>query len=378
MVKVQVAVVGAGVTGLMLSQKLSQHGFKVLLIERGDQLSGGPSTRNEGWLHRGTYHAVSIQDPEKARCVAQRCIHGYNQIKHYAPAACDEIHQPVFAFTFRDRQISDIKERWASAGVKYEQVEFTELKRNIPELVLEDAAGVFRVRDISINTRVLYRKLLNECERLGVIVRYGTTISFKDSEHAVLRRGDRVEELNADIFCYASGYTTRELFRKEFGVEIPMRFFKSHLLNLPRLASCGLFCLDPHEAAVMNHGQVSIVGLNEDAQLCEDPSFEPDPDRVANIEEAARKLFHIPSNIAKKSTACVKVDVSHNADARRSLDVVSFQPLIDNERHLCILPGKMTEAPFITDQITRVICDQIDDSRIALRPCDAWDQGTQM
>lgn len=373
---VDVTVIGAGVTGLMLSRKLSQLGLTVLLTESSDQLSGGPSTRNEGWLHRGTYHAVSIEDPDKANRVAQRCIHGYDQIKHYAPEACEDIHQPVFAFTLRTSRLSDIKARWAKAGVKYQEVSFAELKKNVPELILQDVAGAFRVRDISINTRVLYRKLLNECERLGVVVRRGTAISFKDSEHALLRSNGRVEELRAQVFCYASGYATRDLFSSQFGINIPMRFFKSHLLNLHRLSECGLFSLDPHEAAVMHHQQTSIVGLNEDAQLCEAPSFDPEPLSIARLENAIQQLFRLPPDLDRQPVACVKVDITPSSDAKRSLDVVSFKPLPGDHRHLCVLPGKMTEAPFITDQVARQVSELIDDSRIALRPCDAWQDET--
>jgi L-2-hydroxyglutarate oxidase LhgO len=58
--KFDVVVVGAGAAGLMTAQKLSQLGMSVALIEQKPTVASGPSTRNEGWLHRGTYHAASI------------------------------------------------------------------------------------------------------------------------------------------------------------------------------------------------------------------------------------------------------------------------------------------------------------------------------
>lgn len=74
-ISVDVAIVGAGVAGLMLTKKLSDLGFKVALIEKSSCVADGPSTRNEGWLHRGTYHAASIQDRSSAVQVARRCIY---------------------------------------------------------------------------------------------------------------------------------------------------------------------------------------------------------------------------------------------------------------------------------------------------------------
>jgi hypothetical protein len=129
----------------MLAKKLFQLGLTVALIDKEKEFSKGPSTRNEGWLHRGTYHAVSIKDPDHAKRVASRCIHGHEQIKAYAPEACEEIHQPAFAFTLCAFDVAEIKSRWGSAGVKFQEVSFTELKRHVPELVLPNVVAAFRV-----------------------------------------------------------------------------------------------------------------------------------------------------------------------------------------------------------------------------------------
>jgi L-2-hydroxyglutarate oxidase LhgO len=69
----------------MLAKKLGYLGFSIVLVEQEEQFAGGASTRNEGWLHRGTYHANSIKDKNTAIQVARRCIYGYEQISKYAP-----------------------------------------------------------------------------------------------------------------------------------------------------------------------------------------------------------------------------------------------------------------------------------------------------
>src|SRR4051812_46023684 len=82
-----VAIIGGGVAGLLLATKLGDLQLSVVLAEKTDVLAGGPSTRNEGWLHPGTYHAASIQDADAAVRVARRCRYGYEQIRRYAPEA---------------------------------------------------------------------------------------------------------------------------------------------------------------------------------------------------------------------------------------------------------------------------------------------------
>src|SRR5689334_3121047 len=88
--RTEVVVVGAGVAGLMLFKKLATLGVSTLLVEKLPLAANGPSTRNEGWLHRGTYHATSIRDRGQAIQVAQRCIYGFEQIRAYAPECLEE------------------------------------------------------------------------------------------------------------------------------------------------------------------------------------------------------------------------------------------------------------------------------------------------
>jgi L-2-hydroxyglutarate oxidase LhgO len=61
-IETDVVIGGRGVTGLFLSQMLSDKGVRVALVEKSAKLATGPSTSNEGWLHSGAYHAAAILD----------------------------------------------------------------------------------------------------------------------------------------------------------------------------------------------------------------------------------------------------------------------------------------------------------------------------
>jgi glycine/D-amino acid oxidase-like deaminating enzyme len=67
-----IVVVGAGITGLLAARGFARLGISVTVIEQDNNLSSGATTRNEGWLHHGTYHAVSISDRTVAMSVAKR------------------------------------------------------------------------------------------------------------------------------------------------------------------------------------------------------------------------------------------------------------------------------------------------------------------
>ena len=59
--------------------------------------------------------------------------------------------------------------------------------------------------------------------------------------------------------------------------------------------------------------------------------------------------------------------MSSDVGAARSLDIAIHELA---PGHICLLPGKMTEAPFLTDILTQHLHERLDDPRIALRPCD--------
>ena len=69
--KVDVVVIGAGVVGLAIAQKFSQHHQQVLIIDKNEQVGQETSSRNSEVIHAGIYYP---QDSLKA----QLCVRGKN------------------------------------------------------------------------------------------------------------------------------------------------------------------------------------------------------------------------------------------------------------------------------------------------------------
>ncbi len=369
-----VTVAGAGVAGLMLTKKLSDLGIRTALIENEPKLAGGPSTRNEGWLHRGTYHATSISDRENAIQVARRCIYGHEQIKGFAPEAVEDMDLASFALVRNPENVDEIISRWEEAGVLHRRVLLKDLAELEPNVRTDDATEVFQVNDVGINTRLLYRKLLTASENAGATILPGTELLFHSPDEAYIKKDGETQTLNSRLFIYTAGYGVRNLFIKNFGVAVPLRYWKSHLMILPRLSKSSVFYLDPHEAAMMNHGSHSIVGLNEDAFVCEEPDYEPVEMGVSNIYRATKRLFRDVDIEKGTAIACIKTDLVEKSAAARSLNVSISEPV---PNHICVLPGKMTEAPYVTDVVTRMIYNRMNDDMIAPRPMDIIGQGRE-
>lgn len=367
-IQTSVTIIGAGVTGLMLAKKLSALGIDVILIEAGDKLANGASTRNEGWLHKGTYHATSIADRPTAIRVARRCIYGHEWVKHYCPEAIEDALTPSYALIRDASRAEEMVSRWDEAGVSYKQISIDGLIRIAPNVIPDPIYAVFEVKDTAMNPRLLYKRMLFECMANGTQIYPCSQITFKNEHTAYIHtRDDQSIQLHSDFYIYTAGYGIRDIFNTQFGIDIPMRYWKSHMLIVDRLAKVGVFYLDPHEAAMMNHDGYSVIGVNEDVIPCTELSFTPTPDKIAETLSALNRLFQFNPNTKYTPLACTKVDMAEKSDLARSLDISITKPF---DNHWCVLPGKMTEAPHVADIVTRHLYGCIGDDHIALRPMD--------
>ncbi len=362
------AILGAGITGLMLSKKLSAVGLRVALIEKNKTVAAGPSTKNEGWLHRGTYHAQSIADRDSGIQVAKRCIYGHEQIRGYAPEAVEDLSSKSYAVTYSTDRAQEITSRWDEAGVAYTQVPSPYLEREVPELNMSHIAHAFLVQDKGIDTRLLYAKLLHEAVLNGTDIFTSAELVFTDQEQISLAQGNQTSDFWASMFIHCSGYGLKSFFAGNFGLDLALRFWKSHLLVVPRLSKDDVFCLDSGETGMMNHGKTSVVGANEDAIQVPQPDFIPIPEKNDNVKKGLKKLYKWEDAGKQLAVACVKVDMPQMSAAARSLNINYGEPL---DKHMYVLPGKMTESPYVTDVVTRMIFDRLNGHKdVASRPCD--------
>ncbi len=365
-----IIIIGGGVAGLMAAYKLSKIGLSVAVVEHHQFLASGPSTRNEGWLHRGTYHAASIASRETAVEVAKRCIYGHEQLKSFCPEAIEDMDKSPIAMLKDGDRAEEVKSRWKEAKVSFREISRREAKVSCPEADLSRPAALFEVNDVSINTRLLYRKLVSEAKRSGCEFFLDRKITKIDGTCLELctSTGQR-ERIVGRKVVYAAGGGAADLMKKHHGINVPIRYWKSHLVVTKRLASMGVFYLDPQEAAMMHHGQVSVVGFNEDALLSEYPDYGVIKERARNLREGIKRIF--PNWRANEAldVACVKVDLADQQEDARSLNIAIREPIPD---HILALPGKLTEAPYLTDILVARIHEGIDDGIVSHRPCDTF------
>jgi glycine/D-amino acid oxidase-like deaminating enzyme len=365
-----VTIIGGGTTGLMLTKKLSELGMDVALIEKSPTFANGPSTRNEGWLHRGTYHANSTQDRKRAIQIAKRCIYGHEEIRRFAPEAVEDAELKSYAVIFKPERVNEATSRWDEAGVFYKPVAPSEYEKAVPESKIPTTAQAFEVGDVGIDTRMLYQKLLATGVRAGAKVFQDATATFKDPNIAIVTQPGQSDVLiESGLVLHTTGHAMKQYFADNFRVELPMRYWKSHLLLMDRLSRSSVFAIDAGEAGMMNHGEYSIVGANEDAFTVDSPTYDTIDLGVENARNAVRRLYPLDRSVRDFPIACIKVDMPNQIDEARSLNISVSEPV---KGHLAVLPGKMTESPYVTDAVTKIVYNRLSPTNITQRPIDTW------
>lgn len=349
---VDVVVCGGGATGLFLAKVLCEYGLPIALIERDPKIAPAASIRNEGWLHSGAFHAAAIENRDEAISVARRTRFGCDVIQRFAPEAIEDVDSRSYALIPNDR-VSDVLGRWNDAGVSYGSVERTQVLGPLNRSLLKSRT-LFEVKDVSINTRMLYAKLAHYASRLGAkILLEHEIVEFADNNTAVVKQtgGQATERttIRAKLFLYAIGAQSKDFFRRNFNCDLPIGLSVSHLLDIaPKVCEQGFFMIEKDKATLMHHLCGSIVGLAKEQTIIDSPIASVIPEKAQIIKESAAEL--IPEILKGRQwncRACVKV--FRQKENRHAGLLPSFDEPAKN--HVWVLPGKMTEAPFVAAEV---------------------------
>lgn len=355
--RTDITVVGGGVAGLWSAKELIDQGFTVDLIERADCLATGATTRNEGWLHAGTYHSVAVYDEIDAENVTERTIYGHDAIVNFAPESVE--HGPTFAFIAEDELAHSALQRWDKFGILYRERPVRQFEAEGFDVGKIRAA--FEVKDKSVNSRVICDKLARYITDNGGRIFTGADFRPTGDSTADLEIDGKVHKIVSGLFVVAAGTGTKKVFEDLTGNMFPMRYFKSHLLVTPRLTEDNYFYIDPLEAGIMSHGGASIVGINREAVELPTPDYEVIPATERAVYDSMVRMLPRSARYALGSSevmgvACVKADVSdgfkqENTDPTIVLQDLNIKVFEPTPNYVCAIPGKMTEAPALAQAV---------------------------
>lgn len=350
-----VTIVGAGIAGLWSAKELIDRGASVTILEKESTLANGATTRNEGWLHAGTYHSVAVENEEEAHRVTERTVYGHNAIINFAPESID--HKRSYALIADDDLMERALLRWNLADITHREVNPKVLRDN-ESVDTTLTKGAFEVQDKSVNSVKLCQKLAKYItEHGGKFITNASFIPNDNTSARVYVGNENSLDLISDHFLITTGCGTKDVIERITGQSVLMRYFQAHLLITPRATKDNLFYMDVGEAGIMNHESVSVIGINKDGIQLTEPDYQPVPSKERLVFNALTRILPKMNMLNTNSmnmvgVACCKPDIYKSIEDTQSLNVQMFEPA---EGYLCALPGKMTESPYLGLQAAKHI-----------------------
>lgn len=197
--RVQVLIIGGGVTGIGIAWDLTLRGIGCVVVER-DDLCAGTTGRCHGLLHGGGRYAVS--DPTTARACAEE-----NRIIRKIAGPLVEEGPGLFVALESDPE--GYRERFAScargAGVRTEMLAPRDIMKRAPLISNEVVAG-FTTDDAAIDPFALVYHLARCADERGArIINHAEVVELKEGEAKVRHLDGSIERVGFDVCVDAAG-----------------------------------------------------------------------------------------------------------------------------------------------------------------------------
>ncbi len=222
--KVEVAIVGGGVTGLGIARDLAQRGVKVALFEKGD-IASGTSGRSHGLLHSGARYVV--KDPVSA----SECAQENKILKRIAPQVIEDTGGLFVAIEEGDLEYEKaFLNGCRRSGVNVDELTIKECLEREPFLNTNLLAAYF-VEDASVDPfRLTLANFLDAKNNNAQIFTY-TPAKLLVEQGEVIGVGNAIngEKIYADIVVNATGAWAGYICRQA-GVKLEVKPNKGTLV----------------------------------------------------------------------------------------------------------------------------------------------------
>ncbi len=346
-----VLVVGSGIAGLWTAKALLDKGVSVCVVERSMVLADGATLKNEGWLHSGSYHAVAVEDETEIDSVVAHTRESHQAICRFAPEAIATTSSLAVAYdaTYAHRA----EHRWGHYGISYERISASDMRHYAEDIDVSRLVAMYSVPDKSINTHMLCDKLRQYVLDKGGVIIAGADFQPEEPGYATIHVAGQTHTIEFRVAVVAAGNGTADLLTRVTGQRQAVRYFKAHLLMMPQVLRHNYFHIEPGEAGIMRHGDVSIAGLHRDGIELARPDESVVGETVQRISQAIACLsprLAESARLASVPIVCHKPDFAMPRGGTQSLDIRVFNPAAG---YIFCTPGKMTLAPYMASEVTR-------------------------
>jgi L-2-hydroxyglutarate oxidase LhgO len=209
MERIDVAVIGGGVTGLASARALALAGRSVCVLERHPRPGQDTSTHNSGVIHAGMYYPTGSLK-------AKLCVEGRRLLydfcaRHQVPhRKCGKL---IVGHSDEDRDaLEALRARGDANGVEgLRMVDANFIATHEP--AVDAAFALWSPETGIVEAEALVKALLREGESAGVMFLPGTALTSADRDTDGMRLRTAQEEIHADLVVNAAGLYADEVSR---------------------------------------------------------------------------------------------------------------------------------------------------------------------
>ncbi|WP_393971333.1 FAD-dependent oxidoreductase [Oxyplasma meridianum] len=356
----RILVIGAGITGLFTTLYLSENGYDVTLVDRGD-ISRGTSGKFHGMIHSGSRYSTNDRES------AIECIRENARISKIASDFIEDTGGYFVALNEEEEKFGDkLMEGNKKCGIETSEVDPQTFIMDIEPRVSKNAKRVFRVPDKIIHAYEFSMAVAAESIMKGARILTYSSIKPKDNGSVTISDGTNTKNENFDTVINTAGPwagIVSELFGSDelkimptlgYMVVYPSRFVNS-VINRMRPPSDGDIFVPYGGSTIL--GTMAIVTDDPDNPQVEEEDIN---DMVQEGKLLIPGINGIKYSRTYYSSRPLIEDSSGNA--RSTTRDFRIMQSSDNSKLISVAGGKFTTGRLIGEEILRTVCSRNGDS----------------
>ena len=302
--KVECAVIGAGVIGLAVARALAKQGREIVILESGNAIGTGTSSRNSEVIHAGIYYP---KDSLKAKL----CVRGKEQLYSYCPKhgiahnRCGKLIIATNKIQLKTLEEIEVKARNNGvADIKWlDQNQVSKLEPDITAMaaLLSPSTGL-------IDTHSLMLAYQGEAEDRGAMIAFNSPVIncfIEDSGIRLHVGGNQPTQLMCDIVINSGGLYAQNLAASIEGFpasHVPATYYAkgTYFVLSGRSPFKRLIYPVPDEAGLGIHLTLDLAGqakFGPDVEWITEIDYQVDPFRSKKFYAAIRNYWPgLPEN----------------------------------------------------------------------------------
>ena len=297
MERIDCVVIGAGVVGLAIASRLAQAGRDVIVLEAGNAIGTGTSSRNSEVIHAGIYY-------QKNSLKARLCVRGKEALYNY----CESRSIPYrrcgkLIVATNTSQIADLhaleKKAEGNAVFDLQFLNAAEVKTIEPDI--HCAAALHSPNTGIIDSHALMLSLQGDAENAGALFAFQSALDGGDitPDGIVLRVRDADEEWLANTVINCAGLQAQNVALLLSGLPqqtIPALFYaKGNYFSYSGRANFShLIYPMPETGGLGVHLTLDLAGrprFGPDVEWVSDINYEIDPHKAVSFRAEIRKYW---------------------------------------------------------------------------------------